>query len=87
MHVAITGAAGKVGRVVSDAFDTEDVTLLTHNEHEDLDSELLDGTDRDAFVAAVADADVLVHLAWVTCNQDGWGKGDEMNLRITTNAL
>lgn len=87
MHVAITGAAGKVGRVVTDAFEDDDRTLLTHSEHDDIDSELLDGTDHEAFVEALSDVDTLVHLAWVTDDRDGWSAGDEANLRITANAL
>lgn len=87
MHVAITGAAGNVGRVAVDAFDRDRLTLLTHREHEDMDSELLDATDRDAFVDALDGVDVLVHLAWVTGDRSGWSEGQEANLRIATNAM
>lgn len=87
MHVAITGAAGQVGRVVADAFDAERVTLLTHSRHEDVDSELLDGTNREAFGEALEGVDVLVHLAWVDADRGDWTEGDEANLQITTNAL
>lgn len=87
MHVAITGAAGQVGRVVADAFDTAALTLLTHNEHDDIDSELLDATDAEAVVAALSGVDVLVHLAWATGDRDAWDDRDEANLRVTTNVL
>lgn len=87
MHVAITGAAGQVGRVVVDAFEDREQTLFTHTEHEDFDSELLDGTDREAFGAALSGVDTLVHLAWVTADSGGWSEGDEANLRMTANAL
>jgi len=87
MHVAITGAAGKVGRVAVDAFDREELTLLTHHEHEELDSEPLDATDRDAFVDALDGVDALVHLAWVTGDRPDWSEGQESNLRIVANAM
>lgn len=87
MHVAITGAAGQVGRVAVDAFDAEELTLLTHDEHEDMASELLDATDRRAFVEATEEVDVLVHLAWTTDDRDEWSEGDESNLRMVSNAL
>ncbi|WP_123623590.1 NAD(P)-dependent oxidoreductase [Halorubrum sp. CSM-61] len=88
MHVAITGAAGKVGRVAVDAFDRDELTLLTHREHEEMDSDLLDATDREAFVDALDGVDALVHLAWVTEDGSEWGEGgEEANLRIVANAM
>ena len=87
MHVAITGAAGKMGRVVADAFAADDLTLLTHSEHEDIDSELLDADDRDAYVDAVADADALVHFAWSDDDRENWEGANERNLRMTANAF
>jgi len=87
MHIAITGAAGEVGRVVSEAFDEDDRTLFTHSEHDDLDSEPLDATDRAAFEDAVAGSDALVHLAWNPADRDAWGEGDEANVRMADNAF
>lgn len=87
MNVAITGAAGAVGRVVTEAFDEDERLLLTHSGHEDVDSELLDATDRAAFVEAVEDADALVHLAWNPADRDDWNEGDEANVRMAANAL
>lgn len=91
MHVAITGAAGEVGRTISSAFESDRRTLFTHSEHDSVDSTLLDGTDREAFVAALQGADVLVHLAWAGDDKPGgadrWDDSPETNLRMTTNAL
>ncbi|MDZ5812726.1 NAD(P)-dependent oxidoreductase [Halorubrum sp. AD140] len=87
MQTAITGAAGAVGRVVAEAFDETERILLTHSEHEDVDGELLDATDRDAFDAAVAGADALVHLAWDPADRDAWDGGDETNVRMAANAF
>lgn len=88
MHVAITGAAGTVGEVVREAFPAESRTLFTHREHDDIDSELLDVTDREAFVDAVAeaDADVLLHLAWVGAPHETWEDGSATNVQATVNA-
>lgn len=87
MQIAITGAAGAVGRVVSEAFDETERLLLTHRDHEDVESDLLDATDRVAFEDAVAGADALVHLAWDPADRDAWGVGDELNVRMAANAL
>jgi L-arabinose 1-dehydrogenase [NAD(P)+] len=87
MHVAITGAAGQVGCVAADAFDRDQLTLLTHHDHDGINSELLDATDRDAFVDALDGVDVLVHLAWMTDDRSDWSESEETNLRIVTNAM
>lgn len=57
MHVAITGAAGQVGRIASEAFAPDSRTLFTHREHDDLDAEVLDVTDADAVHDALAASD------------------------------
>jgi len=99
MHVAITGAGGKVGRVIADAFDPGERTLFSHSEHEDVDSELLDATDRAAFVDALDDAgadggasangavDALVHLAWAPADCGDWTEGDAANVAMAANAF
>ena len=95
MHVAITGAGGKVGRVVTEAFDDEQVTLFTHSEHEDVDSRLLDATDREAFADGIEGAerdgnggvDVLVHLAWAPADRGDWTEGHADNVAMTANAF
>ncbi|WP_372480922.1 NAD-dependent epimerase/dehydratase family protein (plasmid) [Halomicrobium sp. HM KBTZ05] len=87
MQIAITGGAGRVGRVVAEAFDAAERTLLTHGEHDDLDGELLDATDRAAFEEAITGSDVLVHLAWSPADRDAWDEGDEANVRMADNAL
>jgi len=70
MHVAISGASGAVGRVVSREFEPDRRTLFTHSDQDNLDSRQLDATDRQEFIDAlrnanaVADVDALIHLAW-----------------------
>ena len=64
-EIAITGASGRVGRQAIEAFDDENLTLFSHSETEDLDTETLEIADRDAFLEALEgrDVDVLIHLA------------------------
>lgn len=84
--VAITGAAGEAGDVAVGAFEDGSRTLFTHREHDDIDSRILDVTDRDAFVDALSDEDVLVHLAWVPGSKDQWDTDHEANVRGVYNA-
>lgn len=63
VRIAITGAAGRVGREAAAALDDHDTRLLTHRRHDDLDSTVLEITDRDAVREALEGIDVLVHLA------------------------
>lgn len=88
MHVAITGAAGTIGEVVRDAFAEDERTLFTHHEHDDVDSQLLDVTDRDAFVDALetSDPDVLLHLAWIPAPREAWEDGSDRNVQGVVNA-
>ncbi|SEO51481.1 NAD dependent epimerase/dehydratase family protein [Halogranum amylolyticum] len=88
-HVAITGAAGNVGKVAVDAFaETDhDLTLFTHSEHDDLDSTVLDVTEREAFVDELPDdADVLVHLAANPSPYAEWDAVSEVNVDGVYNA-
>ncbi|OVE84457.1 NAD-dependent epimerase/dehydratase family protein [Natronolimnobius baerhuensis] len=66
-NIAITGASGTVGREAIDAFSGSDtdasLTLFSHSDTEDLETETLEITDHDAFVDALEGQDVLVHLA------------------------
>ncbi|SEP77193.1 NAD-dependent epimerase/dehydratase family protein [Natrinema salaciae] len=63
--IAITGAAGNVGREAVDAFpdDDHELTLFSHSETEDLDATPLEITDREEFLDALDGQDVLIHLA------------------------
>jgi len=63
-RIAVTGAAGSVGRTTLAAFeDTDhDVTPITHRER-DLDSIVLEVEDRAAVADALAGHDAVIHLA------------------------
>ncbi|WP_137288712.1 NAD-dependent epimerase/dehydratase family protein [Natronorubrum halophilum] len=61
--IAITGASGRVGREAIEAFPDANLTLFSHSETEDLDTQPIDITDRDEFVDVLEGQDVLIHLA------------------------
>jgi L-arabinose 1-dehydrogenase [NAD(P)+] len=63
MDIAVTGAAGNVGREALRAFEDHDVTAATHSDHDDVDSTVLDVTDREAVREVLGGHDVIVHLA------------------------
>jgi L-arabinose 1-dehydrogenase [NAD(P)+] len=87
MHVAITGAAGQVGRALDGALDTHQRTLITHSDHADIDGLVLDMTDREAVFAAMDGVETLVHLAWATGERDEWETNHETNARMAVNAF
>ncbi|NEU57610.1 NAD(P)-dependent oxidoreductase [Halorussus sp. MSC15.2] len=86
MNVAITGAAGKVGRQALLALCGHDVTPVTHREHEDLEGPTLDVTDAEAFADALSGQDVLVHLAGNPSPDADWEGVFEPNVGGTYNA-
>lgn len=86
VHIGITGAAGNVGKELSTAFDNEDLTLFTHRDHDDMDSTVFDVMDRDAFVDAISDIDVLIHLAANPSPYAEWDDLYEVNINGVYNA-
>jgi len=88
VHVAITGAAGNVGRALTDAFTDHELTRFTEVEQDDMDSIVLDITDREAFREALAarDVDVLIHLAANSSAYAEWDALTEPNLDGVYNA-
>lgn len=85
-RIAVTGAAGNVGQQAMQAFDDHDVTPVTHSEHDDLDSIVLDITDGDAFADALTDQDVLVHLAANPSPAAEWDAVKSVNIDGTYHA-
>jgi len=63
MDIAVTGAAGRVGREAIDALSGHDVTAITHREHDDIESVVADLSDRETLAATFRGTDVVVHLA------------------------
>lgn len=87
-RIAVTGASGNVGREVIEAFDDtpHELTLLTRTEQDDMDSIPVDVTNRDAFVDALSDEDVLIHLAANPSPYAEWDDLTPVNIQGTYNA-
>lgn len=85
-RIAVTGASGNVGAEVIEAFDDHELTLITHTERDDMDSIPLDVTDRDAFIDALSDEDVLIHLAANPSPYAQWDDLHTVNIQGTFNA-
>lgn len=63
MRIALTGAAGNVGRHALEALDGHDVTPFTYEPADDIDGVVLDVEDRAAVETAFDGHDAVVHLA------------------------
>ncbi|MFB6106476.1 MAG: NAD-dependent epimerase/dehydratase family protein [Halobacteriaceae archaeon] len=87
MRVAVTGAAGNVGREAVAALDDHDVTALTHHEHDDMESDLLEVTDYEAVRAALDGQDAVVHLAANPSPGASWESAHEVNIGGTYNVF
>jgi len=86
-RIALTGASGNVGRGLLDGFDDADLRPFTHSEHDDIDSDLLDVTDPEDVQAALADVDVVVHLAGASSPDADWPTALETNVEGTRHVL
>ena len=84
VRIALTGAAGNVGREILDAFgDEHDVVPYTHSEHEDFDSDLLDVTDADEVAETLDGSDIVIHLAGASSPDANWEAVAETNVQGT----
>jgi L-arabinose 1-dehydrogenase [NAD(P)+] len=88
VHVAITGAAGNVGRVLLDAFEDHELTALTYEDESDIDGVVCDITDRERFIDALSgrEIDVLIHLAGNPSAYAEWDDLAEPNIEGVYNA-
>ncbi len=86
-NVALTGAAGNVGREALAALreSEHEVTPITHREREGIDSIVLDVTDREALVDALDGQDAVVHLAGNPSPDAGWESVLNVNIDGTRN--
>jgi L-arabinose 1-dehydrogenase [NAD(P)+] len=85
-RIALTGAAGNVGRVLLDAFDDE-IVPFTHSPKDDIDGELLDVTDPEDVVAKLDTFDVVIHLAGASSPDADWEAVSETNIEGTKSVL
>ena len=87
-RIALTGAAGNVGRELLGAFDeSDDLRPFTHSEHGGVDSDLLDVTDPDDVTEKLDDVDVVVHLAGASSPEADWETVSETNIQGTKHVL
>jgi L-arabinose 1-dehydrogenase [NAD(P)+] len=87
-RIALTGAAGNVGRAVLDALgDDHDLVAFTHSETDDIDSRLLDVTDAEEVRGELDAFDVVVHLAGASSPDAGWDAVSETNVQGTKHVL
>jgi L-arabinose 1-dehydrogenase [NAD(P)+] len=85
-RIAITGAAGNVGQTLMNGFTDHEVTPLTYQEEDDMDSIVCDVTDRAAFADALFGQDVLIHLAGNASPYAEWDDVREVNIDGVYNA-
>ncbi|PSQ02894.1 NAD(P)-dependent oxidoreductase [Halobacteriales archaeon QS_5_70_17] len=86
-RIALTGAAGNVGRELLGAFDDHDLVAFTHSEHDDVDSELLDVTDADEVSEKLDTFDAVVHLAGASSPDADWETVVSTNVEGTKNVM
>lgn len=88
VRIALTGAAGNVGREVIDAFGTDhDVVPFTHSETDEVDGALLDVTDAADVLEKLDTFDVVVHLAGASSPDADWETVSETNVQGTKHVL
>jgi L-arabinose 1-dehydrogenase [NAD(P)+] len=89
VRIALTGAAGNVGREVLDAFDEGecDLQAYTHSEHGDIDSETLDVTDADEVISEIDNFDVVIHFAGASSPNADWDVVSQTNIQGTKHVL
>jgi L-arabinose 1-dehydrogenase [NAD(P)+] len=86
VKVAVTGAAGSVGRETVAALESDhDVTPITHREREGFDGPILDVADREGLTEAFDGQDVVVHLAADPDPGASWESVSEANIQGTYN--
>ena len=84
-RIAVTGAAGNVGRQALAALDDHEVTPVTHREHDDIDGEVCDVTEADALADVLAGHDAVVHLAANPSPDADWRSIVDVNVEGTHN--
>jgi L-arabinose 1-dehydrogenase [NAD(P)+] len=84
-RIAVTGAAGSVGRQALKGLEGYDVTPLTHREHDDIDGEVVEVAEPDSIGPALAGHDVVVHLAGNPSPEADWESVLHANIDGTRN--
>lgn len=88
VRIALTGAAGNVGRELVDAFgDDHELVPFVHSETDEVDGESLDVTDADDVLEKLDTFDVVVHLAGASSPDADWETVSETNVQGTKHVL
>lgn len=85
VRVAVTGAAGSVGRETLAGLADHDVTPITHREREGIEGPVLDVVDPGALDGALDGHDVVVHLAGNPSPAADWDSVLTVNIDGTRN--
>jgi len=86
-RVAITGAAGSLGRETLAALEDHELVPVTHRPHDDIESVVLEIEDEEALVDAFEDCDVVVHLAANASATAPWESARDVNIQGTYNVF
>jgi L-arabinose 1-dehydrogenase [NAD(P)+] len=86
-QIAVTGAAGNVGRETLEVLEEHDVRPITHRKHSDIDSTVLEIEDEAALVEAFEGCDVVVHLAANPSATAPWESVRDVNVQGTYNVF
>jgi len=80
--IGVTGAGGNVGRQTLKALEEtdHDIKPITHSEHDDIDSELMELTDEASVMDAIAGCDVVFHYAAIATNADTWAESSNIDI-------
>ena len=86
-RIAVTGAAGDVGRETLDALDEHEVVPITHRQHDDLDSVVLEIEEESALVGAFEECDTVIHMAAAASAISPWETVLQVNIDGTKNVF
>jgi L-arabinose 1-dehydrogenase [NAD(P)+] len=84
-RIAVTGAAGSVGRETLKGLSDHDVTPLTHREHDDIDGQVVEIVEPESIVGALEGHDAVIHLAGNPSPEASWESVFHTNIDGTYN--
>lgn len=85
--IAVTGAAGTVGRETLPALSEHDVTALTHRDHDNMESTVIELEDKEGLVDAFTGHDTVVHMAANGSATAPWESVSQINIDGTYNVF
>lgn len=81
-QVAVTGAGGTIGRETIKALSNNghEVLALTHREHDDITSRVIEIEDLDDLVEAFAESEIVIHMAAIGSARAEWERVNRVNI-------